>query len=379
MLGGRRRGLASVARVWAIPALVLVLGCIAWRSPLPDRITDRDVYKATASQTIVPDCTDLHCFRVLVAWTLGALPGPSILKWKAYAVLSNAGAALAVFALTLAWGLSRRTAWLAAALSAFGFGSLYTLHDVFTSDPLMYALGPLVVLMLLNERVALAGAVAAVGVLAKEFVAAPVYIFAAASWLGGRRDLAGRALVAANAAFIVWLGLQLTLMLRFNYGYGENPSTHLLSGGYLVPWLAQQSPRGVLSALFNEYGVLYLLAPAGLLLAPGRLRRFAIVSLPVAALFAYVQQPDRALWNFHFLATPLAALVLDRVPGLLAWSTVGTFALANLRVGAQLSEVPDARFALGVSIVLAIASVGWAWRSGALASHAPLGERAISA
>ena len=41
------------------------------------------------------------------------LPGVSILKWKIYAVLSNAAAGLAVFALTLTLGLSRRAAWFA--------------------------------------------------------------------------------------------------------------------------------------------------------------------------------------------------------------------------------------------------------------------------
>ena len=44
------------------------------------------------------------------------------------------------------------------------------------------------------------------------------------------------------------------------------------------------------------------------------MRRLAVVSLPIAALFGYVQQPDRALWNFHYLVTPFAALVLERVP-----------------------------------------------------------------
>ena len=351
------------ARSGVCVLVAAALAVIAWASPVPDRVTDRPIYEATAARTIVPDCSDLHCFRVLVAWTLGAMPGPSLEKWKAYAVMANTGAAIAVLALSLAWGLSRRAALMAMCASAFGFGSLYTLHDVYTSDPLMYALGPLVVLLLARERVAIAGAVAVVGVMAKEFVAAPLFIVAVWSWWEGRRSMALRVLVAANAAFIAWLVLQLTLMLRFNYSYGENPSTHLLSGGYLLPWIVQQSPRGAVSALFNEFGAWWLLAPAGLWIAPPSLRRLAAVSLPVAALFAYVQQPDRALWNFHFLLTPLAALVLDRAPAALAWSTIGAFAFANLRVGAQLPAVPAARFALGVSVVLALAVMAWAWRT----------------
>jgi hypothetical protein len=345
-------------------AIALALAVIAWRSPLPERVTDRDVYEATASRTIVPDCTDLHCFRVLVPWVLGSVPGGSDFKWKAYAVLANAGAAVTMFWLSLAWGLSHRAAWYAAAISAFGFGALYTLHDPFTGDPLMYLLGPLTVLLLLHERVALAGAVASVGVLAKEFVAAPLFIFAAASWIEGRREHAWRVLSAANLAFIVWLTLQLTLIVRFNYGYGENPSTHLLSGGYLVPWVVQQSPRGAASAMVNELGALWILAPAGLWFASAGLRRFALSALPVVLLFCYVQQPDRALWNFHFVVAPLAALVLDRVAPALAWSTIAVFAFANLRVGAQLPEVPAARFALALSVLLALAAIAMAWRQG---------------
>jgi len=351
-----------VTRTGLFLTFALVLGLVAWMSPAPDHITDRDTYEATAKMTIVPDCAELHCFRVLVPWVLGSLPGPSIAKWKTYAVLANAAAAVAVFALCLAWGLSRRAAGLASFASAFGFGSLFTLYDVFTGDPLMFALGPVVVMLLVRERVALAGAVGAVGVMAKEFVAAPLFVFAVTSWFEGRREFGFRVLAAANLAFIVWLTLQLTLILRFNYGYGENPSTHLLSGGYLIPWIVEQSPRGALSALVNEFGALWILAPAGWLAAPAPMRRFAVVALPVAALFAYVQQPDRALWNFHFVAAPLAAIVLERVPSVLAWSTLGAFAAANLRVGAQLTAVPPARFALALSMVLALASCAMAWK-----------------
>ena len=94
-------------------ALAVCLGAIAWASPLPQRVTDRDIYEATAVHGVVDDCSDIHCFRVLVPWILGPLPGPSIVKWKAYAVASNAAAAVGVFCLSLTFGLSRRAAWLA--------------------------------------------------------------------------------------------------------------------------------------------------------------------------------------------------------------------------------------------------------------------------
>jgi hypothetical protein len=352
-------------------AFVAALGLIAYLSPQPDRVTDRPVYESTAEQFVVPDCADLHCFRVLVPWLLGSMPGPSSVKWKTYAVLANAAAAIAVLSLALAWALPVRAAIMAATMSAFGFGSLYTLHDNFTSDPLMFLLGPVLVLLLVRERFAIAAAVASIGVLAKEFAAAPLYIFSAASMLQRRMPTAWRALAAANCGLIVWLLLQFTLMLRFNYGYGDNPSTHLASGGYLAKWLSEQSPRGAAIAMFNEFGVLWLLAPIGVWFATPAVRAVAFASVPVALVFGYVQQPDRALWNFHFVVTPLASLVLHRVPAIAAWATIAAFAVANLRVGAQLMFVPAARAALAASVVIAVCGMLWAWRNGrfALASE----------
>ncbi len=362
---------SSSYRTWPyLLALLLLLGALAWLSPEPDHVTDRDAYEATAARSIVPDCTDLHCFRVLVPWTIGLFPGPSLLKWKVYAVLGNAGAAVAVFHLCLAFGMSPRAGLMAATASAFGFGSLYTLHDVFTADPLMYLLGPVLTLELLRERVAYAGALATLGVLAKEFAAAPVFAFSALAAIEWRFELALKVLVAAWFAFLVWVTLQLTLMLSFNYGYGGNPSTDLLGGGYLVAWFEKQSLRGVLSAMFNVYGALYVLAAAGLFWAHRRLRRLALVCVPIALLFGYVQQPDRAMWNFHYLVTPLAALVLARVPRWLAWATLAAGVFANLRLGAQL-PVPSARYALAISVVLAATAVVVAVRGSQEAAALP--------
>lgn len=347
-------------------ALVIALGMLAWLSPQPDRVTDRAVYEATAAQRIVPDCTDLHCFRALIAWTLGALPGPSAFKWRAYAVVCNAAAALAVLQLCLTLGLSRRVGGIASLLSALGFGSLYTLHDAYTSDPLMYLLGPLMTNELLRARLAVAGAVGLVGVFAKEFAAAPLFVYAICMASEKRWSMALRSLVTANAVVIVWALFHLMLIIRFNYGYGGTTSTGFLSGGGLWPWFEQQSLRGVLSAMFNEFGALYLLAPVGFLFAPGRLRRLTIAAIPVAMIFSYVQQPDRALWNFHFLVAPLAAIALDRVPAAVGWATIAVFAVANLRVGAQLAAVPAARFALAGSVVLAAAGLVAGFRNGTL-------------
>jgi hypothetical protein len=362
------------ARLWL--AFAVALGTIAYLSPEPDRITDRAIYEQTARQRIVEDCTDLHCFRVLVPWLIGTLPGPSLIKWKTYAVVANATAAFLAFVLALGWALPRRSAVMAATLSAFGFGSLYTLHDVFTADPLMFAIGPLLIVLALRERFAAAAVAASIGVLAKEFAGAPLYIYSAAAMLQHRLPTAWRALAAANCALIVWLLFQFTMMLRFNYGYDDNPSTHLGSGGYLAKWLSEQSPRGAVIAMFNEFGVLWLLAPIGMFLLSSPLRLFALASIPVALLFGYVQQPDRALWNFHFVVTPLASLVLHRLPVMAAWTTIALFAIANLRIGAQLMFVPAARLSLLASVAVAMASLAWAWRRGRFADSSEVGVTA---
>jgi hypothetical protein len=350
-------------RAGQLSVLVTCLGAIAFLSPPPDRVTDRGVYEATAQERIVPDCSDLHCFRVLVPWVLGPLPGSSDLKWKAYAAVCNASAAVAVFALCLTFGLSRRAATLALAASAFGFGSLYTLHDPFTSDPLMFLIGPLITEQLLRDRVAMSAAIGAVGVMAKEFAAAPFYMVAAYHAIGRRWLAAAPAFAAGNAVFIVWAMLLLTLMLKFNYSLGGTESANFSGGAALGPWLQRQSARGAAQAMFNEFGALWLLFPIGAVMAPAPLRRLAMVSLPVAAVFAYVQQPDRALWNFHFLALPLAAIVLERAPEALAWGTLATFGVGNLRVGAQLAIPGGSRLVLALSVLLASACLVTALRA----------------
>jgi hypothetical protein len=345
----------SPGKLFAVLAGLLLL--VAFLSPDPHRQTDRSVYETIAAQRIAPDCTELHCFRVLVAWTLGALPGPSVVKWKVFAALSNAGAAVALARLCSMVGLPGPVAELSAWAAAFGFGSLYTLFDPFSSDPLMYLMGPLLTILLLRGRLASAGWMATVGVLAKEFAVVPLFVFALAAAMSRRWSLVLRTLVASNAALLVWLALQFWLMLRYNYGYGDSPSTHLASGGYLKHWLDEIGPRGAASSLFTEYGAIWLLAPAGLVRAPRALRQLALSAIPAALLFAYVQQPDRALWNFHYLMIPMAMLVAASLPAWGAWGLVGCFAAANLRLGAQLPFVPVSRLALLASVVIAAAAI----------------------
>jgi hypothetical protein len=87
------------------------------------------------------------------------------------------------------------------------------------------------------------------------------------------------------------------------------------------------------------------------------MRLLAVASIPAMLALVYVQQPDRALWNFHFVVIPFAVLVLESLP---AWGQalfVAMFGLSNLRFGAQLTFVPSGLGPLTVSLVLAAIAI----------------------
>jgi hypothetical protein len=336
---------------------VVLLGVVAWSAPAPAYVTDSETYKTTGRMGVVPDCSDIHCFRVLIAWVLEPLPGPSLLKWKIYAVLANAGAAVALGRLCLLLGFSARASTLAAWLSALGFGSFFTLYDPYSSDALMFLLGPVITANLLKERRGRATVLASIGVFAKEFAAAPLWIFALWSALQRRWEVAIRTLLSALTATLVWMTLQVTLMIFFNYTYSDNQSTKFLEGADLAWWLHSLSPRLVATSIFIEFGALYVLLPFGFAAASRDMRLFAVASIPAMLALVYVQQPDRALWNFHFVVIPFAALVLESLP---AWGEalfVAAFGLSNLRFGAQLTFVPSGSAPLAVSLVLAAIAI----------------------
>lgn len=98
---------------------------------------------------------------------------------------------------------------------------------------------------------------------------------------------------------------------------------------------------------------MYLLLPIGLISAGRQLRMLAISSLPVVAVLLYIQQPERALWNFHFVAIPLAVLVLQQLPDWACWLFIVCFGISNLRFGAQLTMIPLGHVPLVISLIVA--------------------------
>jgi hypothetical protein len=349
--------------LWHVAALLLVLTSVAALAPEPWYQTDREHYQELGRDVVQQDCSSLHCSRALFAAIIERFPGPSIPKWKAFAVIGNTWAAGAVALLSLQLGLTPTAAVFAMWLSGLGFGGFFTLFDPYSADPLMFTLGPLLTTLLLRGRLEAAGLLSAIGVFAKEFAAAPLWIGTAAAMLARRWFEALRAGTVALAVTTLWLVLQVGLVVGFNYSYGGNPSADLLGGGYIFHWFEELGTRVALGALLTEYGPLYVLIPVGFLLAPPPLKRLALASIPALVVFMYVQQPDRALWNYHFVATPLAAVVLERASKTWVLALFGSFALANLRLAAQLQFLPAARYALALSMLIAVAIVVVAWRA----------------
>ena len=344
------------AAPWHFAGVTAVLALVAWWSP-PPAPTDQLMMEHVGQGVIVPGCADLNCFRILVPATVELFPGPSLPRWRVYAVVMNAAAALATGRLALALGLAPRAVALTIWLSALGAGSFSTVYHPYNADPLVLFLAPVTTWLLLNGRGLAAGALATFGIFAKEFAAAPLYIAAAASAI--RRDGAGlrRHLALAVAVTTIWLGLQLGLMAAFGYSYNANPSSRPLEGGYLRVWLEHVGAPQALFALFGTFGALHLLIPVGWQRASPELRQLSIGAIPALLAFMYVATPERALWNFYFLAVPLAAIVLARLSAAAAWAFVAFYTLANFRIGAQIPDVPTARYALAVTIAIAVVAI----------------------
>jgi hypothetical protein len=339
--------------------IVMVLAIVAWAAPSPQP-TDQVMVEHVGQGVINPGCADLNCFRILVPAAVESLPGPSLPRWRAYAVVMNAAAAVATGWLALELGFAAAAITLTVWLSALGAGSFATVYHPYNADSFVLFLAPVITVLLLRQRMSAAGIVSAIGIFAKEFAAVPLYVGAAASGLQRRWRECGRRAALAVTVTLIWVTLQLTLMRMFDYSYNANPSSQPLSGGYLRLWLEHVTPATAIFALFGAFGAIYVLLPFGWRLAPAMLRQLAVGAIPALLAFVLVATPERALWNFFFLIVPIGALALAALPAWLAAAFVVLFAIANLRIGAQVPDVPSSRYALMATLVIAAVA---AWRS----------------
>jgi hypothetical protein len=348
---------------WFLPVLA-VLAIVATLTPSPWWATDKDLYERMSREWLIPGCSDIHCFRPLVSVTLGLLPGPSSFKWLAYAVICEAGAATLMGLWVSRLGASARTSTMVVWLTALGSGSLYTLFDPHTSDPLMHLIGPAVMLAWVDGRFAAAIAFSVAGILAKEFAAVPIAVITATLALRGRWREFRIAAAGTAGAVALWAAWQVVARVALGYGNGLTHSADFASGGFLVFWMMNISSMLVIASLAMAYGALWLLWPAGLWGGTTEIRQLTFAALPPMLVFFALQQPERALWNFAVIVMPAVAVVLDRIPPILGWAVVGGQMLLNLRFGAQLTFMPSARILFAVTVLIAVIAV-WQGRASA--------------
>jgi hypothetical protein len=353
-----------------LPGILAVLGLVAWLAPPPSP-TDQGMMERVGQGVIVPGCADLNCFRILVPAAVETFPGPSLPRWRVYAVVANAGAAIAAGRLAVGLGLTPAASMLTVWLSALGAGSLSTIYHPYNADPLVLFFAPVITLLLLQRRTWTAGVLSTVGIFAKEFAAAPLYIAAAASALKREWPLFRRHALLAAVVTAVWASLQLVLMTAFGYSYNNNPSSRPLEGGYLMFWFRHVGPVTAALGLFGTFGALNLLIPFGWKLAAPDLRALSIGAIPALLAFMYVATPERALWNFFFLAVPLAAIVLAALPATLSWLFVACYGAANLRIGGQLPNVPASRYAIALTLLIGAVAIVRALRAPVAAASVP--------
>lgn len=340
--------------------MLATTGLVAYLAPVPWWDTDRGVYERMAREWLVPGCNDFHCFRPLVSWILGRIPGSPLVIWKAYAAICQTGAGVAMAFWVMRWGLPARSAAKVAWLTALGSGACYTLFDPFTSDPLIHLLGPVLLLLIDQRRHATAATLTTIGVMAKEFAAVPLVVGTVYRALRNQWRDARTLAIGSIVTIGAWAAWQVYARTQLGYTTGPTYSADLSTGGYVVFWLLTLSPALVASLMAMVLGGLWLLWAAGLLWASRPLRQFTLASLPAILLFNALQQPDRALWNFAFVVMPAAAVLLDRAPAALGWIFVAAQAILNVRFGAQLAQAPPARVTFVIAASLAAIII---WRA----------------
>jgi hypothetical protein len=342
-------------------ASILLMLTVAGQRLPPPAISDQQIVEYVGQGVINPGCNDIHCWRILPAAIVERFPGPSLPRWRIYAALGNAAGAAVTGQLAMALGLSPHTAILAMWVSGMSAGSFTTVYNPYTSDPLIFFLAPLVMLLLVRERIGVATLVSAIGIFAKEFAAVPLYMEAGAAAIGREWPRFKRTALIAIAVTVWWVAYQISLMVFFDYAYGANPSVDVFGGGYFWFWFGHVGLQTAIVTVFTAFSAAFVLAAAGFSIAPSRLRALVGGAIVPAMAFVYVETPDRALFNFHFVVAPLAALALVSLPAIAGWGFVAAYGLANLRMGSSWEALPSARFGFAVSLAVALIAVVRLW------------------
>lgn len=192
-------------------------------------------------------------------------------------------------------------------------------------DPLAWAFVAAVWLATVKQQWALAAAIGAVGVVAKEVVVLAAVAAAAAAW-NPRRPLAASG-VAAPA-----IGVAVLLTVLFPGSGGD-------ASAYVVKWvkdgLGSLGPARVAFLLFASYASLWLLLPRGVAGLPSHLRRASAVYLLAGLALPLVGSPER-MEEAIFPVVVTSAVVAGRgAHPALVWAVALGNALFVARVGAD--------------------------------------------
>jgi hypothetical protein len=323
--------------------------------------SDRQEYDEVGRPPFARGCIwTIYCYRPLAPLLVRALPVHPDIGWRIYQVTANAAAGAILAALTGAPAM-------ASVIIQTSYGFAFTAYDPYAAEPLVFVFAALLVWCWIRDRVAMAIALAAIGIFAKETVALIAGVLAIAALIerrpfdfaqgkpGRMRWLApvavsGMMLLAFHAISRAWLGWQIQ----------SNPAAQLEHGSWIGLWF-RNNPSHVhkLYMLFSTFGFVWLFAALGWKTAARQWRVLSVALVGPMLFLMVIQTPERALGNAFFVVAPLAAVYAAREPTA-GWAAVIVNALITAKAGTSSALVPSARWTLlpaAIAAMLLVARV----------------------
>lgn len=338
---------APSARVTIVVLNLVLAAAIHLLAPDEPVRSDRLEYDSVGEAPFAPGCImTVYCYRPLAPVLVRALPGDVDTGWRVYQITANAAAGAIVAALTTAPAM-------ASVLIQTSYGFAFTAYDPYTADPLVFGFAALLIWCWVRDRVALAIALTAVGIFAKETVALIAGAVAIASLIERRPKwtrwllpvaIGGMLLLAFHAIGRVWLGWQIQ----------SNAAAQLEHGSWIGVWF-RNNPSHIrkLYMVFSTFGLAWLFAAFGWKHTPPRWRVLAVALIAPMLFLIVIQTPERALGNMFFVVAPLAAAYTAREPAI-GWAAIVLNALITAKAGTSSVWLPTARWTLLPAAICAI-------------------------
>lgn len=339
------------ASFWA--AVVLLNAALAAfvqaAAPPEPKNSDRNRYEFAGAHPFSVSCppyAGLYCYRVLVPALLEQIPAepPRRWRWYRWAGATGAGSVIASVSASLT-GLPA-TAVVATLLTQGSYGFAFTAYDPYSADAAVFVVIAIVAWCWLRDRWDLALVAGAIGIFAKESVAAMSVATALAALVPPRRP-GWRRWIAQGVAIVVLLAVYrfaMQAVLGWELAGSAIAATDLMHGGWIGIWLGSNAPSTNAFLLFATFGFAWLFAVAGYRRAPDGWRALTIGSLLPFLALNYVQNPDRALGNIFFIVVPLASIALAAVSPIWATGAALLTAVISTRAGTTTDWLPSAKY-----------------------------------